>query len=532
MPQLTWIGRSAVEKHHRDVPVHLLKEVETVGPDAGGNLLVQGDNLLALKALLPHYKEKVACVYIDPPYNTGEEGWKYNDNVTSPEMRTWLGNVVGKESEDLSRHDKWLCMMYPRLVLLRELLHPEHGSIWISIDDNEIHNLRALMDEIFGRERFVACNVWQKRYSRENREAIGDVHEYVLTYAMNLDKFKKYRNRVPLDADSLAVYKNPNNDPKGPWQSISFTAQGYRPNQMYTITAPKTLKTHQPPPGRCWGYVEAEWRRFESEGRMWYGADGNGVPRMIRYLTEVDGLVPWTWWPHEDVGHTDEAKKEIMSLLDGEVPFDTPKPVRLIDRIITIASKPGDLILDSFAGSGTTGHAVLAANARAADKPSRRFILVEIVESICNDVTKTRLQRVATGHVARGIQPLGGGFSVNVLGKPLFDAAGHITTGVKFTDLARYAYVAATGRALAGRVPTSPLLGTENGTAVYLLFNGILGDTRPKGGNVLTWPVYNRLPKHHGPKIIYGEASAINNAALKTLGVEFRKIPHELAGTV
>lgn len=530
MPQLTWIGRSAVEKHHRDVPVHLLKEVETVGPDAGGNLLVQGDNLLALKALLPHYKEKVTCIYIDPPYNTGEEGWKYNDNVTSPEMRSWLGSVVGKESEDLSRHDKWLCMMYPRLVLLRELLHPENGSIWISIDDNEIHNLRALMDEIFGRDRFVACNVWQKRYSRENREAIGDAHEYILTYAMNAESFKTYRNKVGFDEKSAKVYKDHNKDGRR-WRGIPMTAQGHRPNQMYPITTPSG-KVITPPPGRCWSTIEPEFLKLKEAGRIYFGKKGNSAPSIIRFLEEVEGLTPWTWWPHGDVGHTDEAKKEIMSLLDGEVPFDTPKPVRLIDRVVTIASKPGDIVLDSFAGSGTTGHAVLAANAREKDKPGRRFILVEIVESICHEVTKTRLQRVATGHVARDIQPLGGGFSVNVLDKPLFDAAGHITAGVKFKDLARYAYVAATGRALGGSVPNSPLLGVESGTAVYLLFNGILGDTRPKGGNVLTWPVLNKLPKHDGPKIVYGEASAIDAAALKTLGIQFRKIPHELAGTV
>jgi len=226
MPKLDWIGKKAVVNHHREVPFHLLRSNEelSVGDPGSGNLLVQGDNLLALKALLPYYAGQVKCIYIDPPYNTGNEGWVYNDNVNSPEMREWLGRAVGKEAEDLSRHDKWLCMMYPRLALLKEFLH-EDGSIWISIDDCEVASLRHLMDEIFGRQRFIACNVWQKRYSRENREAIGDVHEYLLIYAMNPERFKEKRNLVPLTEQQAKIYKNPNNDPKGRWRAIPMTAQ-------------------------------------------------------------------------------------------------------------------------------------------------------------------------------------------------------------------------------------------------------------------------------------------------------------------
>ena len=208
MPTLNWIGKKAVENHHRQVPFHLLKEVpeSSVGDPGSGNLLVEGDNLLALKALLPFYAGQVKCIYIDPPYNTGNEGWIYNDNVNSPEMREWLGKVVGKEADDLTRHDKWLCMMYPRLSLLKEFLRDD-GSIWISMDDSEITSLRIIMDEIFGAKRFVACNVWQKRYSRENREAIGDVHEYVLVYAKDPHLFKLKRNRIAPDDRQEKIYK-------------------------------------------------------------------------------------------------------------------------------------------------------------------------------------------------------------------------------------------------------------------------------------------------------------------------------------
>ena len=273
MPTLDWIGKRAVVNHHRELPYRLLHCDPTLGAGdpASGNLLVEGDNLHALKALLPYYAGRVKCIYIDPPYNTGNEGWVYNDNVTSPEIQKWLGDTVGKEAEDLSRHDKWLCMMYPRLALLREFLR-EDGSIWISIDDNEIGNLRALMDEIFGLQRHVATCVWQKRYSRENREAIGDVHEYLVVYAKNPELFKETRNRIPLNEAQAKIYKNPNNDPKGRWRGIPMSAQGFRPNQMYVIETPAGI-VHKPPEGRCWSTIESEYLKLKAAGRIYFGKD-------------------------------------------------------------------------------------------------------------------------------------------------------------------------------------------------------------------------------------------------------------------
>lgn len=533
MPTLNWIGKDAVVRHHAEVPFRLLEEVPELScPDPAGdseNLIVQGDNLEALKALLPRYAGQVKCIYIDPPYNTGNEGWIYNDAVNSPEIRQWLGKTVGKEAEDLSRHDKWLCMMYPRLVLLRQFLR-EDGAIFISIDDNEVASLRLLMDEIFGRHRFIATCVWQKRYSRENRGAIGDVHEYLLVYATDFERFKQVRNLVPLNPDQTALYKNPNNDSRGPWQSVSMTAQGWRPNQMYEIIAPNG-KRHLPPEGRCWAMTEPEFAKYRAADKIYFGKSGDGVPRIMQFLSESEGLVPWTWWPHDDVGHTDESRKEVQSIFGTQTAFDTPKPTRLIQRILQIATNPGDLVLDSFAGSGTTGHAVLALNKQ--DGGNRRFILCEIDETIAAGITRERVARVARGYTnAKGeaVAGLGGGFQFARLGKTLFDEAGMIRSDVKFGELAEFVFFRETGRPLpkAGRGKRTPLLGTHDGRAVYLLFNGILGDRSVDGGNVLTGPVLSDLPPHDGPKVIYAAACRMGRARLEKEQITFKQTPYDL----
>lgn len=536
MPSLDWIGKKAVVDHHKQVPFHLLRcnDELSVGEPGSGNLLVQGDNLLALKALLPYYAGQVKCIYIDPPYNTGEEKWIYNDNVNSPEMREWLGKTVGKEVEDLTRHDKWLCMMYPRLALLKEFLHQEDGSIWISIDDAEVSSLRCLMDEIFGRQRFIACNIWQKRYSRENREAIGDVHEYVIVYAMNPKRFKEIRNRTPINGKQAKVYKNPNNDPRGRWRPIPMTAQAGHatPEQFYPITAPSG-KVFRPTKGRCWGLAQATFEKLREEGRIWFGKTGNSQPNVIRYLSEVEGMVPWTWWPHEDVGHTDEAKKEINSILERDIDFDTPKPLRLMEQIINIASNPGDLILDSFAGSGTTGHAILRLNKSTPDKNPRKFILVEMDKNIANDVTAIRLKRSIEGYVnskGESILPLGGGLRFCDLGEHLFSPVGTIEEEtVSFKDLAHHIFFIATGEPLPHEADLeTPMLGISNCVAVYLLYNGILGDKTVNGGNVLTRDVLASLPLHDGTRIIYGNGCRIGAERLKRENIIFRQIPYEV----
>jgi adenine-specific DNA-methyltransferase len=533
MPTLNWIGKEAVVNHHLQVPFHLLKDVPDLacGDPGSGNLIVQGDNLIALKALLPYYAGQVKCIYIDPPYNTGNEGWIYNDNVNSPLMREWLGKVVGKEAEDLSRHDKWLCMMYPRLALLKQFLRSD-GSIWISMDDSEAALLRVLMDEIFGRDRFIACNVWQKRYSRENREAIGDVHEYLLVYAMTPKLFTAIRNKVPFTGKQAKVYKNPLNDPKGRWRPIPMTAQAGHatPEQFYEIVAPSG-KVFRPSEGRCWSLSKATFERLRSEGKIYFGKRGNSQPNVIRYLSEVEGVVPWTWWPHEDVGHTDEASKELLSLFPGGASFDTtPKPSRLLERVLQISTNPGDLILDSFAGTGTTGHAVLNLNKQ--DSGSRRFILIEMESKIARNVTAERVKRIAEGHLSakeEKIEGLGGNFRFCELGEPLFDEGGKIRKSVTFSELARHVYFTETGEPLPReRVTKSPFIGDCRGVGIYLLYNGILADKSANGGNVLTRAVLAKLPPFDGQKVIYCAGCLLGRDKLQSERVIVRQTPYEV----
>lgn len=399
--ELVFKGKEFVYNHHLTVPFRPLVPDAAKGvgdPALDGNLIIHGDNLHALKALLPTHAGKVDCIFIDPPYNTGNEGWAYNDNVNSPMIKEWLkANPIG--IEDGLRHDKWACMMWPRLRLLHELL-ADDGSFWMTLDDNEIHRGRALLDAVFGEDKFIACCVWQKRYSRENREAIGDVHDYVLIYSKSPGAFKALRNKVPPTEDQLEVYKNPNDDPKGRWRGIPMTAQGRRKNQMYPITTPSGA-VHEPPEGRCWSMIEPEFELLKAKGRIWFGKDNSGQPNVIRYIDEVDGFVPWTWWPSDEVGHTDEAKKEMHEIFGREDAFATPKPVRLLSRIISIATRRDSLVLDSFAGSGTTAHAVLAANAR--DGGNRKVILVE-GEDYADRLTAERVRRVINGYAFAGTQ--------------------------------------------------------------------------------------------------------------------------------
>lgn len=387
--ELTWIGKENRPKLEprvlQEVPEYSYHASHRVSEDDQfDNMLIHGDNLLALKALEQGYAGKVKCVYIDPPYNTGSAFEHYDDGI---------------------EHSLWLSLVRERLVILWNLLDPINGSLWISIDDREMPYLRILMDEICGRASFVASNVWQKRYSRENREAIGDVHEYIIVYARDRENFKKIRNKVPITEEQAKIYKNPNKDPRGRWRGIPMTAQGFRPNQMYEITTPSGV-VHTPPEGRCWSTVESEFLKLKEEGRIWFGKDGKSQPNIIRYLSEVQGMTPWTWWPSTEVGHTDESKKEIHGIFGKKDAFDTPKPERLVERIVHIATDPGDLVLDSFLGSGTT--------AAVAHKMGRRWIGVELGDH-CETHCLSRLKKVVDGDDPGGITKAvnwqgGGGF--------------------------------------------------------------------------------------------------------------------------
>lgn len=395
--ELTWIGK---ENRPKLEPRILLEDPaksyhakhRVTDNDIFDNQLIFGDNLLALKALEAEFAGKVKCVFIDPPYNTGSAFTHYDDGV---------------------EHSIWLSLMRDRLEIIRRLLS-EDGSLWITIDDNEAHYLKVLCDEVFGRANFVASNIWQKRYSRENREAIGDAHDYVLLYAKQADLFKKIRNRVPITEEQAKVYKNPNNHPRGRWRGIPMTAQGYRPNQMYEIFTPSGA-VHLPPEGRCWSTIEPQYKKLLDAGRIYFGKDNSSQPNIIRFLDEVEGFVPWTWWPHDEVGHTDEAKKEMHGLFGKADAFITPKPERLLYRVLHIATNPGDLVLDSFAGSGTTG--------AVAHKMGRRWIMIELGEH-CHTHIIPRLQKVIDGEDQGGISKAvnwqgGGGFRYHKLAPSL-----------------------------------------------------------------------------------------------------------------
>lgn len=346
----------------------------------GYNFLLEGDNLHSLNLLEKTHKNKIDIIYIDPPYNRGGNDFRYNDAIV--------------DLKDSFRHSKWLSFMAERLKIAWRLLK-NTGVIFISIDDFENAPLRMLCDELFGESSFVCNIVWQKRYSRENREAIGDAHEYITVYAKDKQWFKEHRHMAGITESQQKAYKNPNNDPKGRWRSVPMTAQGYRPNQMYPITDPKG-NVHYPPEGRCWSTIESEYKKLLEAGRIWFGKNNDSQPNTIRYLSEVEGVVPWTWWNNEEVGHTDEAKKELYSIIGKTSKFETPKPTRLIKQILKIASQKDSLVLDFFAGSGTTGQAVLELNKE--DGGSRRFILCTNNENnICEEITYQRIKTVITG---------------------------------------------------------------------------------------------------------------------------------------
>ncbi|MBU6361341.1 MAG: site-specific DNA-methyltransferase [Chloroflexi bacterium] len=531
MPTLDWIGKRAVVTHHTKAPFHLLKPRADLSlaakPDATDrqHLIVQGDNLLGLKALLPRYAGQVKCIYIDPPYNTGNEGWVYNDAVNSPEMRAWLGKTVGAEAEDLTRHDKWLCMMYPRLVLLRQFLR-EDGSLWMSIDDNEVHHARMLLDEIFGAQNFVANVVWQKKYAVANdHKSIAPMHDHILVYQKTL-LFN--RNLLPRSDDKDRQYRF--EDDQGIFRPDNYTCNKTaeeRPNLYYPVVNPNTGEEIWPKRTSVWRYSIETHRANEAQNLIWWGKDGKGkVPAFKRYrhaLRGGGGSVPPTWWTFEDAGHTDEAKKEIRSLdvANEALDFVTPKPTRLIKRILQIATNQDDLVLDSFAGSGTTAHAVMALNAE--DGGQRKCILVEIDAHIAQNITAERVRRV----IAR--EGWGDGFEYCELGETLFDPSGDIRSSVSYADLAEHVFFVETGRVRGPITATTPpLVGVANDTAVYLLYNGVLKDKAVNSGNVLTPALLASLPPHNGRKVIYGTACRLSVARLQAENITFRQIPYDV----
>jgi adenine-specific DNA-methyltransferase len=337
MPTLHWIGKDKVINHHHDVPFKVLDHQYTFTGNStpvtgtSPNKIIHGDNLEALKALLPEYEGRIKCIYIDPPYNTGNENWIYNDNVSDPRLKKWLGQVIGKDSEDLTRHDKWLCMMYPRLVLLHKLLAKD-GAIFISIDDNEQSNLKLICDEIFGIGNFINNIIWQKKFSPQNdARYFSDNHDFILCYTK--DKSNWIRNLLKRTEDQNARYDNRDNDHRGSWTSGDVSVKTYSASNDYPITTPSG-RIVNPPSGYCWRFSKEKFQELVQENRIWFGINNDNVPRFKRFLADVQqGTVPLTIWPHNEVGHNQYGKQELKKIFHDSIPFDTPKPPTLIQRI-------------------------------------------------------------------------------------------------------------------------------------------------------------------------------------------------------
>ncbi|MGM9590328.1 MAG: site-specific DNA-methyltransferase [Faecousia sp.] len=524
MPTLEWIGKDKVVNHHLDVPYRVLERQYSFdengkheADNGSENMIIHGDNLEALKSLLPQYEGRVKCIYIDPPYNTGNEGWVYNDNVNDPRIREWLNKTVGKEGEDLSRHDKWLCMMYPRLKLLQKLLS-EDGAVFISVDDTEIANLKLICGEIFGQNNHVATFIWQKRYSPDVRTSVSDAHEFVLCYARNPEKFKETRHLLPLGAAQTKQFSNPDHDPRGPWKANDFTAPGFRPNQMYEITLPSG-RVVTPPAGRCWRVTKDGFDRFVKEEKMIYGNNGDGAPAVKRFLSEMPGMVPWTWWPYEEVGHTQEGNKLLAAIL-GKAVFDYPKPVRLIERILQIASDSNSIILDSFAGSGTTAHAVL--NMNKADGGHRKFILIEMMD-YADSITAERVKRVIGGYGEgkNAVAGTGGSFSYYELGEPLM-SGDVLNENVGVEKIREYVYFTDTKSRLPEPHPDEPyFMGIHVNSAFYFYY-------AREAVTTLNREFLHTVKTKADAYIIYADLCTLSEAELEKYHITFKKIPRDI----
>ena len=527
MPTLEWIGKSKVISHHQDVPFRVLERKYSFdengqhGEDNGSeNMIIRGDNLEALKALLPRYEGRVKCIYIDPPYNTGNEGWVYNDNVNDPKIKRWLGEVVGKEGEDLTRHDKWLCMMYPRLKLLQKLL-ADDGAIFISIDDAEFFNLRSICNEVFGEQNFIATVIWRKNYApKSTAKHFSEDHDYILVFGKNADMWTPHK--MPRTEKQNKAYKNPDNDPRGLWRPNNLAARNYYSKGTYSITCPSGRVINGPPSGSYWRVSEEKFHELDKDGRIWWGKDGNNVPAPKIFLTEVsDGIVPQTLWSYEEVGHTQDAKKEIKSIFSGEMPFDTPKPYHLIERILQIASDPDSIILDSFAGSGTTAHAVL--NMNKADGGHRKFILVEMID-YADSITTERVKRVIHGYGEgkNAVEGTGGNFSFYDLGEPLL-VGDCLNEAVAPEKIREYIWFIETKQPYSPPSGGNPYyLGKHNSTGYYFYYE-------PQRVTVLDYAFLSTITEKADGTVIYADRCSISEDKLAKMGVTFKKIPRDIS---
>lgn len=540
MPALEWIGKKKVINHHHDVPLRTLEQQFTFGDHEhcdDGNMIIHGDNLEALKALLPEYRGRVSCIYIDPPYNTGEEGWIYNDNVNDPKIRKWIGEVVGTEGEDLTRHDKWLCMMYPRLKLLQELLAND-GIIAVSIDDNEVFNLGCLMNEIFGAKNRLACAPWLSEPSGgKEKTKLRNGHEYIMIYTNgsieSLSRDERSSGKLDL-RDKFGKYRKGRELRK--WGGASQRED--RPNQWFGVTAPDGTIVF---PFKNDG-TEGHWRwstknagmqaiLADPENAHWEmcpydeGVSVNGeTERWVPFekIRDEKKSIGWATWL-DKYGYNADATAELKAIF-GYKPFDTPKPSKLIEWIVTLydGNDDGVIVLDSFAGSGTTAHAVL--NANKADDGKRRFILIEMMD-YAKSITAERVKRVINGYGEgkKAVEGTGGAFGYYELGEPIFKGDGSLNEAVGAERIRSYIWYSETGSVYDAFADTNPYyLGRLNGTGYYFYYE-------PEALTTLDYSFLATITDKQDGYVIYADMCAISDDELAEFGIAFKKIPRDIA---
>lgn len=581
MPTLHWIGKKKVVNHHQEVPFRILEHQYGFDAEKGeseqltksGNKVIHGDNLEALKSLLPEYEGKVKCVYIDPPYNTGNENWVYNDNVNHPKIKKWLGEVVGKEGDDLSRHDKWLCMMYPRLKLLHKLLAND-GSIFISIDDNEQAKLRIILDEIFGPKNFLANIVWKKKTNGNNMGHIPPVHDFIVAYAKHEDELDLPGARYSQEYIDNN-YSNPDNDPRGPWTTSDLSANHEGP--YFPITNPKTEEIHYPPKGRYWVFNETDVKQRIDDGRIIFGKSGTAKPVQKVFLKDKNlRRKPETWWDNK--GYNSDGMEALSSMFGGKV-LQHPKPPSLIEFIIDIATNEDDIVLDSFAGSGTTAESVL--NLNKSQGGSRKFILIEL-EDYADKITTERIKKVIAGYQFEGdrkeilrkysinitnlkkandivdayesyrsdtkfkkieidneddeitivgtkevsdrIEGIGGQFDYYKLGMPLFDNDGLLNEKVEESRIREYVWYSETKTAWpieSDQNTNKHLLGTKDETAYYFYYE-------KEAITTLNYDFLATITQEADQYVIYADNCLLSTKFMRERNIIFKKIPRDI----
>lgn len=534
MPSLQWIGKDKVVHHHLHVPFHILEHsygfvdgVESTAKANSGNKIIHGDNLVALKSLLPEYEGKVNCIYIDPPYNTGNEGWVYNDNVNDPKIKKWLGEVVGKESEDLTRHDKWLCMMYPRLKLLHKLL-ADDGVIFISIDENEFSHIKLLLDEIFGSRNFVTDFIWQKRSGGGYTNAlINKNHEYIFVYGKDINSviFKDKQK----DSETLKkIYTY--SDKKGLYKRRDLRKSGTgdlredRPTMFYDVFSPdNTLITPLRPDGRDgrWSIGQEKYKELLNSDEIEFVFLNNQWKAYIKERPfKEDGelkLEKYTTILTEIALNT-QGSNEIKSIFpQNDKVFVFPKPTKLIQFFLELIENPNSIILDSFAGSGTTAHAVLNLNKK--DGGNRKFILVEM-EDYANSITAERVKRVINGYA--DVEGTGGVFDFFTIGDALFTDDGLINESVGVTALREYIYFSETQEQCNPNGNSNPyFLGMANDCSYYFFYIPVQVTT-------LNAEFLSTITLKSSQYVIYADTCALDEVTLLKNAIIFKKIPRDI----